>query len=61
MSTKASLDEALEAAVRQQFITLFLVLMAEASTSKAIDRFEAGVRRLIENEAKAAGVIERLP
>jgi len=53
-------DGALDAAARQQFVTLFLVLMADAHSSKSLERFEAGVRRLIEHVAKANDVIGRV-
>jgi hypothetical protein len=53
-------DGALDAAAKQQFVTLFLVLMADVHSPKALERFEAGVRRLTDHVAKANSVIDRV-
>ena len=51
-----SLDAALEAAVQRHFVTLFEVLMVDASP-QGLQRFEKGLRKLTDTESKVAELI----
>ena len=53
-----SLDAALEAAVQRYFVTLFEVLMVDVSP-QGFQRFEKGLRKLIDTESKVAELINQ--
>jgi hypothetical protein len=58
MSHGRDFDDALDEAVRAQFIHLFSVLVKDVSTpDKALERFEAGLIHLVKTETAVVKLI----
>ena len=59
-STDQLLLEALDAAVSRNFMTMFEVMMVEKDIDLAMERFTAGVNKLIKREAAVRDVLRKL-
>jgi hypothetical protein len=62
MATPADqlLKEALDAAVSRNFMTMFEVMMVEKDIDLAMERFTAGLNKLMKREAAVRDVLRKL-